>query len=187
LVKNMSRVGKKLVSVPEGVNLSFEDKVIRVSGPKGETTVSKPDSITIRKKGDGYLIERKDDSKLSRSLHGTVQRILVNAINGVSQGWSRKLELVGAGYRARMDGNSLVLAIGFSHPVKFDPPQGIEFSLEENKIVVSGVDKQKVGKIASEIRAVRPPDPYKAKGVKYEGEHVRRKAGKAAKAGASLK
>ena len=110
-----------------------------------------------------------------------------NAINGVSQGWSKKLELVGAGYRARMDGNSLVLAIGFSHPVKFDPPQGIEFSLEENKIVVSGVDKQKVGKIASEIRAVRPPDPYKAKGVKYEGEHVRRKAGKAAKAGASLK
>lgn len=179
----MSRVGKKPVKVAEGVSLSFEDKVVRVLGPKGEMAISIPDAIEVKRKGDEILVERKNEDKLSKSLHGTVQRTLVNAIKGVSEGWVKRLELVGAGYRAKIEEKTLVLAIGFSHPIKVEPPDGIDFSLEENKIIISGSDRQKVGKVASEIRKIRPPDPYKAKGVRYEGEHIRRKAGKAAKAG----
>lgn len=177
----MSRVGKKSLAIPSGVLVSVEGKTVKVAGPKGELEYVLPNGIEVKIESGELIVSRKQETKFVRSLHGTIQRILSNAVQGVLGNWSKTLELVGTGYRARLEGNSLVLAIGFSHPVKLDPPAGISFTLEENKIAVSGADRHLVGQVAANIRAVRPPEPYKGKGIKYVDEYVRRKAGKAAK------
>lgn len=177
----MSRVGKKPLKIVEGVSIRVDGQTAKVCGPKGELEYTIPAGITAKVEGDELLISRDSEIKFVKSLHGTVQRVLDNAIKGTSRGWSKILELVGTGYRARLEGGSLVLAIGFSHPVKFNPPEGITFDVEENNITVSGADRHLVGQVAANVRAVRPPEPYKGKGIKYVGEYVRRKAGKAAK------
>lgn len=181
----MSRVGKKIIKVVEGVKINVEGDTAIVSGPKGELKVILPKGIAVLVDGDQVKVSRVTETKEVKSLHGSVQRTLIACMSGVSSGWSKKLELVGTGYRAKLEGGSLVLAIGFSHPVRFDPPEEISFAVEENKIIVSGIDKRLVGQIAADIRAVRPPDSYKGKGIRYEGEKVRRKPGKAAKVGAA--
>lgn len=177
----MSRVGKKPLKVKEGVTVTVDGQTVKVAGPKGELTYELPAGIGAKLEEGELLISRDSEEKFVKSLHGTMQRVLDNAQKGVTDGWSKTLELVGTGYRARLEGPSLILAIGFSHPVKFDPPEGIAFSVEENNITISGIDRQLVGQTAANIRAVRPPEPYKGKGIKYVGEYVRRKAGKAAK------
>lgn len=182
LKTNMSRVGKKPLNIPENVVVSVEGLNVKISGPKGELDCSLPAGIEVKVKDGQLLVSRLQDTKFIKSLHGTTQRVLGNALKGVLQSWEKTLELVGTGYRARLEGGALVLAIGFSHPVKFDPPEGISFSVEENKVTVSGRDRHLVGQVAANIRAVRPPEPYKGKGVRYLDEYVRRKSGKAAKA-----
>lgn len=177
----MSRVGRKPLKIAEGVTISVDGQTVTVRGPKGELEHAIPAGITAKIEGDELLISRDSEVKFVKSLHGTVQRTLDNAIKGTTLGWSKTLELVGTGYRARLEGASLILAIGFSHPVRFDPPEGITFNVEEASITVSGIDRHLVGQTAANVRAVRPPEPYKGKGIKYVGEYIRRKAGKAAK------
>ncbi len=183
----MSRITLKPIEVPQGVTVTHEGGTVRVSGPKGELSYSLSKGVEIKleegpTRGEaGKLnILRGTDSKSARSLQGTTYRLLENAIKGVTGGWSKTLEMVGTGYRATLDGTMLVLAIGFSHPVKIAAPPGIAFSIEENRITVSGIDKELVGQVSANIRAVREPEPYKGKGIKYIDEKVRRKPGKAA-------
>lgn len=180
----MSRIGKKPVEIKEGVKVTLNGNVVSVVGTRGEQTFPLPVGIKIEIKEGQIEVARENETKFVRSLHGAVARVLANMINGVGAGWTKTLELVGTGYRARVEGKDLILAIGFSHPVRFTPPEGVEFAVEESKIVISGINRQAVGQVAANIRAVRPPEPYKGKGVKYSGEYIRRKAGKAAKAGA---
>lgn len=177
----MSKIGKKPLTVAPGVSVNIEGRAVKIIGPKGELEYTLPSNIELKTEGGQLVVSRKQDIKQVRSLHGTIARILENALKGVTEGWGKTLELVGTGYRARLEGASLVLAIGFSHPVKFDPPTGISFAIEENKITISGIDRHLVGQVAANIRAVRPPEPYKGKGIRYTDEYVRRKAGKAAK------
>ena len=179
----MSRVGKKPITIPEGTKVTVDGKTVTVSASQKEIKFSVPDKIKVRADGDTMVVERTEETKNAKSLHGSIARILQNAIKGVSEGWSKTLELVGTGYRAKLEGTSLVLSMGFSHPVRIDPPEGISFVVGENKITVSGVDRHLVGQVAANVRQVRPPEPYKGKGIKYEGEVIRRKAGKAAKTG----
>jgi len=180
----MSRIGKKPLLTKEGVTLVQEDRAIRISGSKGELIVALPKNIEVSLNENEVVVTRKNNEKQTRSDHGATARLIENAIQGVSEGWNKVLELVGTGYRGRLEGNSLILAIGYSHPVKIDPPQGINFILEENKITVSGADRHLVGQTAANIRKVRRPDSYKGKGVKYQGEKLRLKPGKAAKTAA---
>lgn len=181
----MSKVGKKPILIPEGVKVEFDEKVVTVEGHLGNLQINLPQGIKAQISKDQLSVTRKDDSKKVKSLHGTVQRNIANAIAGVSQGWNRKLELVGTGYRARVEGKNLVLSVGFSHTVQIPSPQAINFDVQENIITVSGPDKHIVGQTAANIRRVRPPEPYKGKGIKYQDEILRRKAGKAAKTGAT--
>lgn len=180
----MSRIGAKAINIPEDTEVSVEGRLVKTSGPKGELEFRLPAEIEVKSEDGKILVGRKRNSKQARSLHGTVNRIIRNNLKGVSEGWSKTLELVGTGYRARLEGSALVLSIGYSHPVKVEAPEGISFSVEENKVTVSGTDKVLVGQVAANIRKVRPPEPYKGKGIKYIDEIVRRKAGKATKAGA---
>lgn len=182
----MSRITLKPIEIPDGVTITHEGRVVKVSGPKGELSYSLSKGVKIKLEESppaavGKLnLVRKTDSKSARSLQGTTYRLLENAIKGVTEGWSKTLEMIGTGYRATLDGTTLVLAIGFSHPVKIEPPLGIAFSIEENRIIVSGTDKELVGQVSANIRKVREPEPYKGKGIKYIDEKVRRKPGKAA-------
>lgn len=180
----MSRIGKKPIQIPEGINTTIESGKIVVKGPKGEITLPIALNLVVKTESGQLFVERKNESKQAKSDHGALASQLLNAIYGVTDGWSKTLELVGTGYRARLEGDALILAIGFSHPVRFEPQENIKFSVEENKIVVSGIDKHKVGQMAANVRKVRPPEVYKGKGIKYLDERVRRKAGKAAKAAA---
>lgn len=180
----MSRIGKKPVKIREGAQVTVNSNIVTVTGSRGEQTFPLPVGIKVEIKDGEILVTRENETKVVRSLHGAVARVLENMITGVTTGWSKTLELIGTGYRARIEGKDLVLAIGFSHPVRFTPPANLEFAMDEAKIVVTGIDRQVVGQIAANIRAVRPPEPYKGKGVKYSGEFIRRKAGKAAKTGA---
>lgn len=179
----MSRIGKKTIKLTDGVTVTSTTGKVVISGSKGELSLALPKGIDVLVENGEIKVSRQTDDKQAKSLHGSIQRTLVNSIEGVTSGWTKKLELVGTGYRARLEGNSLVLTIGFSHPVKIDPPSGITLSVEENKILVSGIDRHLVGQIAANIKDVRPPDSYKGKGIRYEGEKVRRKPGKAAKVG----
>lgn len=181
----MSKVGKKPILIPEGVKITLEDKSVGVEGSLGSLQIALAQGIKAQIDQDKLSVTRGDDSKKAKSLHGAIQRSIANAVVGVSQGWKRKLELVGTGYRAKVEGKNLVLSVGFSHTVQIPQVEAVNFEVQENIITVSGPDKHIVGQTAANIRRVRPPEPYKGKGIKYQDEIVRRKAGKAAKTGAT--
>ncbi len=178
----MSKIGKKPIEIPQGVEVELSRRRITVKGGKGQLSFSIPRGVMVVKKENDLVVSRVSSSKEAACLHGTVRTIVYNMIKGVTEGWKKELEIVGTGYRAEVlpDGK-LVLNVGFSHPVEIKPPADIRFVVERTKIIVEGIDKQKVGQVAAEIRAVRPPEPYKGKGIKYVDEVIRRKAGKAAK------
>jgi large subunit ribosomal protein L6 len=178
----MSRIGKLPILIPNGVSVAIEGNIIKLSGPKGTLERPIPVSLKVSVKDDLVYINTDVKSKAAKSLHGTFRAILANAAKGVSEGWLKQLELVGTGYRAELRGKDLALTVGFSHPIIVQAPEGIIFKIEKNVMTVEGIDKDLVGRIAAEIRQVKPPEPYKGKGILYLGETVRRKAGKAAKA-----
>ena len=176
----MSRIGRKPITRPDNVKVTMNDDIIIVEGPKGVLTQKIPQDISIEINDSELLVTRPSDAKNHRSLHGLTRALVANMVDGVSKGFEKKLELVGVGYRAQMQGSKLVINIGFSHPVEVEPPQGIEFEVPAaTKITIKGIDKQLVGHTAAHIRDIRKPEPYKGKGIKYEGEIIRRKAGKA--------
>lgn len=179
----MSRIGKAPILVPNGVEIGISGKSIEVKGPKGSLDFEVPGLISVRQDGDQIYVERPDDERANRALHGLTRSLINNMVIGVSEGFSKELEIIGVGYRAQAKGqSSLELQLGFSHPISVDAPEGISFDVPEpTRIIVSGVDKQIVGQVAADIRSYRKPEPYKGKGVRYLGEHVVRKAGKAAK------
>ncbi|CAM5220595.1 Large ribosomal subunit protein uL6 OS=Ureibacillus acetophenoni OX=614649 GN=rplF PE=3 SV=1 [Ureibacillus acetophenoni] len=179
----MSRVGKKPIEVPAGVTVTIaEDNTVTVKGPKGELTQSFNKDIKIEQEGNVITLTRPSESKEHRTIHGTTRALLANMVTGVSEGFSRTLELVGVGYRAQLQGKKLVLNVGYSHPVEFTPEEGLEIEVPSNtKVTIKGINKERVGALASNIRDVRPPEPYKGKGIRYEGEVVRRKEGKTGK------
>ncbi|ALC83348.1 MULTISPECIES: 50S ribosomal protein L6 [Bacillus] len=178
----MSRVGRKLLEIPSGVTVTNNNNTVTVKGPKGELTRTFHPDIEIKIEDNVLTVNRPSDHKEHRALHGTTRSLLGNMVEGVNKGFEKGLELVGVGYRASKSGNKLVLSVGYSHPVEIVPEQGIEIEVpSQTKIVVKGTDKERVGATASNIRAVRSPEPYKGKGIRYEGEMVRRKEGKSAK------
>ncbi len=181
----MSRVGKLPIPIPKGVSVNINKNAVTVKGPKGELSRDLPPEINIAEEEGRVVVTRNSDNRFHRSKHGLTRALLNNMIVGVSNGFSRQLDIEGVGYRAAMEGSKLVLNVGYSHPVVFDPPQGIKFDVPDKngrQIVVSGIDKELIGEIAARIRRTRPPEPYKGKGIRYAGEVVRRKAGKAGKA-----
>jgi large subunit ribosomal protein L6 len=178
----MSRIGRKPIDVPDGVNVTLNDTEITVKGPKGTLTRQFHKDMKVTVEGNTIIVERPSDHKLHRSLHGTTRSIIQNMVGGVTAGYTKALDLVGVGYRANKTGDKLVLNVGYSHPVEIVPESGIEFDVPaNNKIIVKGIDKELVGAMASKIRSVREPEPYKGKGIKYEGERIIRKEGKAGK------
>lgn len=181
----MSKIGQQPTLIPNGVTLEINGELISVSGPKGKLEISfKKDLLDVKIEEERIIFKPKKESKVARSVWGTTRMIVSNAVVGVTTGWKKQLELVGTGYRSEVQGNTLVLTVGYSHPIKIEAPTGITFKVEKGIISVDGIDKQIVGQVAADIRASRPPEPYKGKGVKYVGEVIRRKAGKAAKAAA---
>ncbi len=177
----MSRIGKQPIPVPSGVNIALDPGRIMVNGPLGELRQELPIRIKVEKQDDVILVTRPTERGDDRALHGLTRTLIANMVEGVTKGFEKKLQIQGVGYRAALRGTSLELNVGYSHPVVKDPPLGIEFEVPiPTEIVVKGVDKQKVGQVAAEIRKVRPPEPYKGKGIRYEGEYVRRKVGKRA-------
>jgi len=177
----MSRIGRLPISVPAGVEVKIDGSQVSVKGPKGELnhTVSAP--IELSQEDGTITVTRPDDERESRSLHGLTRTLISNMVEGVTNGFSKQLEVVGTGYRVQAKGQDLEFALGYSHPVPVKAPQGITFTVEGNKVTVAGIDKQQVGETAANIRKLRRPDPYKGKGVRYAGEQIRRKAGKAGK------
>ena len=178
----MSRIGKLPVPVPDGVDVSLDGMTVTVKGPKGELTRTMPEGVTLSRDDDGgVVVTRNGESRTERSRHGLVRTLISNMVIGVTDGYSKALELVGIGYRAAPKGSDLELQVGYSHPVTIVAPEGIAIEVPApTRVVVSGIDKVLVGQVAANIRKVRPPEPYKGKGIKYEGERIRRKAGKAA-------
>lgn len=179
----MSRIGKKILEIPAGVTLTVaEDNTVTVKGPKGELTRQFNADMSIKIEENILTVERPSEQKEHRALHGTTRALLGNMVEGVTTGFARGLELVGVGYRAQKQGKKLVLNVGYSHPVEIEPEEGIEVEVPSNtKIIVKGTSKERVGALAANIRDVRPPEPYKGKGIRYEGEYVRRKEGKTGK------
>jgi large subunit ribosomal protein L6 len=179
----MSRVGRAPISVPDGVDVTVRGREVRVAGPQGELARTLPGDITLRQENSTLLVERPDDERHNRALHGLTRSLVNNMVAGVTTGFTKELEIVGVGYRANARGpNQLELALGFSHPVRVDAPEGISFEVPApTRIMVRGIDKELVGQVAATIRMIRKPEPYKGKGVRYRGERVVRKAGKAAK------
>jgi large subunit ribosomal protein L6 len=177
----VSRIGRKPVEIPKGVTVSLKDGVVTVKGPKGELNEKVHPDINVEVKDRQILLTRKSDEIKFRSLHGLWRALIQNMIIGVTEGFSKKLEIVGVGYRAEMKGTRLNLLLGYSHPILFAAPDGIKIEAPtQTSILISGIHKQLVGLVAAKLRSFRPPEPYKGKGVKYEGEYIRRKAGKAA-------
>ncbi|KDA07078.1 50S ribosomal protein L6 [Microbacterium sp. CH12i] len=178
----MSRIGRLPIEIPSDVTISVDGRKVAVKGPKGELTLNVASPIEVAIEDNQVVVARPDDERESRSLHGLTRTLINNNIIGVTQGYTKGLEVVGTGYRVQQKGNSVEFALGFSHPVLIDPPAGITFTVEgTNKLTVSGIDKQAVGEAAANIRKIRKPEPYKGKGVRYAGENVRRKAGKSGK------
>jgi len=176
----VSRIGRKPISLPAGVEVKVDGNVVTVKGPKGQLTQAIPEDISVILEDGVLRVERPSDAKNHRALHGLSRALLANMVTGVVSGFQKKLEMVGVGYRAQMQGKKLVINIGFSHPVEVEAPAGIEFEVPApTQILVKGIDKQLVGNTAAHIRAIREPEPYKGKGIKYENEVIRRKAGKA--------
>jgi large subunit ribosomal protein L6 len=178
----MSRIGKKPVPVPAGVEISIDGQTVAVKGPKGSLRRTFTDRVDLTIEEGTVLVARKDDARESRALHGLSRALLANMVIGVADGFRRELSIVGVGYRAALKGSGLELQLGFSHPVQVPAPDGISFEVPEpTRVIVSGIDKEQVGQVAADIRKLRPPEPYKGKGVRYINEQVRRKAGKAGK------
>ena len=178
----MSRIGKRPIPIPVKVTISIDGQHVSVKGPKGELTRTLPDEAILEQVGDTLIVRRRDDSRVARQRHGLCRTLVSNMVEGVSQGFQKRLEIQGVGYRAQVQGKTLTMSLGYSHPIQFNPPDGIQFAVESNtNVIVSGIDKEIVGNMAAQIRAARPPEPYKGKGVRYAGEAVRRKAGKAGK------
>ena len=179
----MSRIGKLPISIPAGVKIKIEKSAVQVEGPKGKLEQSFDSSMTIEEKEGRIVISRPSDSRRHKAVHGLTRALLNNMVVGVSNGFSKTLQIEGVGYRAEMKGKTLVLSVGYSHPVPFEPPKDVQFAVENRSktIIISGIDKQVVGELAAKIRKTRPPEPYKGKGIRYDGEYIRRKAGKAGK------
>jgi large subunit ribosomal protein L6 len=178
----VSRIGKQPIPVPSGVEVKIDGSTVTVTGPKGTLTQTFQPAMQLAMEDGVLTVTRPNDERTNRSLHGLTRTLLANMVTGVSEGFHKKLEIVGVGYRAELKGSDIQLALGFSHPVLVKAEPGITFEVPANtKITVLGIDKQRVGQVAAEIRGWRPPEPYKGKGVRYEGEHVRRKVGKTAK------
>jgi large subunit ribosomal protein L6 len=179
----MSRIGKQPIPVPGGVDITIDGQHLSVKGPKGSLELAVAEPITVSRSDDGtILVARPDDERRSRSLHGLSRTLVANLITGVTEGYTTKMEIFGVGYRVQQKGSNLEFALGYSHPVIIEPPEGITFAVESpTKFSVTGIDKQKVGQISAVIRRLRRPDPYKGKGVRYEGEQIRRKVGKTGK------
>ncbi len=180
----MSRVGKLPIRLPKGVEAKIDGRHITVKGPKGELERTVPSGMTLSLEDGLIRVGRPSDEAKHRALHGLTRSLVANMVTGVDSGYERRLEIHGVGYRAEQKGRNLSLTVGFSHPVEVVPPEGVKLSLESPTLIrVEGIDKEKVGQMAAEIRKIRPPEPYKGKGIRYQGEHVRRKAGKATVAG----
>ncbi|MHC0551214.1 50S ribosomal protein L6 [Salinicoccus sp. CNSTN-B1] len=178
----MSRVGKRIIEIPSDVTVEINDNTVSVKGPKGELVNTFNEKMTYELEDNTLQVVRPNDSKENRTNHGTTRALINNMIVGVSQGFAKELELVGVGYRAQMQGNKLVLSVGLSHPVEFEPSEDLTITVEGNtNVKVEGINKESVGALASKIRAVRPPEPYKGKGIRYKGELVRQKEGKTGK------
>ena len=178
----MSRIGNKVITVPAGVEVNIVDNFATVKGPKGELKQQFNKDMTFNIEGSEITVVRPSDSKRHRTVHGTTRAILANMVEGVSAGFKKELELIGVGYRAQMQGKKLVLSVGYSHPVEFEEIEGITLGVEGNtKVSIEGINKEVVGQYAAKVRAVRPPEPYKGKGIRYVGEYVRRKEGKTGK------
>lgn len=178
---NMSRIGKKLIKLPEQVGVNLAGQRLTISGLKGTLEFTLPKNMKLIKKEEDLTVESLNKSRQGKALHGLTRAVVANMVKGVSEGFRKELELSGVGYRAQVEGDILNLNIGFSHPVRFKAPSGISLTVRENRIIIEGADKQLVGDVTSKIRRLRPPEPYKGKGIKYLGEKIRRKAGKAAK------
>jgi len=179
----MSRVGRSPITVPSSVTVTLSGDTVNVKGPQGSLERQLPEGITIAQEGDTLVVSRPDDERRHRALHGLSRSLVANMVSGVTEGFSKELEIVGVGYRATAQGpGAIELALGFSHPVRVSAPEGITFEVPQpTRIIVRGIDKEKVGQVAADIRKIRKPEPYKGKGVRYAGERVMRKAGKAAK------
>lgn len=178
----MSRIGNKVITIPAGVEVNLDDNFATVKGPKGELKQQFDKDMTFNVEGNEITVVRPSDSKRHRTVHGTTRAILANMVEGVSAGFKKELELIGVGYRAQMQGKKLVLSVGYSHPVEFEEIEGIKLGVEGNtKVSIEGINKEVVGQYAAKVRAVRPPEPYKGKGIRYVGEYVRRKEGKTGK------
>lgn len=178
----MSRIGNKLVEIPAGVTVTQEGNTVTVKGPKGELTETFNSLITMNVEGSTVTFSRPNEDKFTKAIHGTTRALFNNMVIGVSEGFRKELDLVGVGYRAQLQGNKLVLNVGYSHPVEFTAAEGITIEVPSNtRVAISGADKDKVGELAAKIRGVRPPEPYKGKGIKYVGEVIRRKEGKTGK------
>ncbi|HKX76582.1 MAG TPA: 50S ribosomal protein L6 [Acidimicrobiia bacterium] len=178
----MSRVGKKPIPIPSGVEVEISGQTVAVKGPRGQLHRTVSDRVDLKLEDGVLTLERRDESRESRALHGLFRALLANAVTGVAEGFSRELSIVGVGYRAALKGSDLEMQLGFSHPVTVPAPDGISFEVPEpTRVIISGIDKEQVGQVAADIRKLRPPEPYKGKGVRYANEVVRRKAGKAGK------
>lgn len=180
----MSKIGKQPINLPQDVSVDVSGSIVTVKGTRGALDLNIPRKITLKinKEDNELIVEAKDSDKKTKALHGTIRSILANMVHGVTEGWTKTLELVGTGYRVELKQDTLVITVGYSHPVEYKAPEGINFSVEKLNITVEGIDKELVGLVAAQIRSIRPPEPYKGKGIKYQDEQVRRKAGKAVKA-----
>lgn len=177
----MSRIGKKPIAIPQGVTVKLEDSKIVITGPIGTLEQALPEQVTVKIEDNNIIVERNNEEKFTRQMHGTIRSLIANMVVGVEKGYEKKLKIVGIGYKASLDGETLVLNVGYSHPVHITPLEGVKITVASpTQIVVTGTDKQKVGETAAQIRAVRKPEPYLGKGIAYVGEHIRRKEGKKA-------
>jgi len=177
----MSRIGKLPVKIPSGVTVKIDGNHIAVKGPRGELSRTLPAEMTVAQQDDTIVVSRPSDETLHKSLHGLSRTLVANMVEGVTKGYTRQLEIIGVGYKAEVKPYGLLLALGYSHPIEVRAPEGIKLTAPQpTQVTIEGADKEKVGQVAAEIRLLRPPEPYKGKGIKYAGEHIRRKAGKAA-------
>lgn len=175
----MSRIGKLPVEIPSGVTITVDNDVIVVKGPKGELSEAKLPNVEVTVEENQLVVTRKDDEKISRAQHGLMRSLIQNMVTGVTNGFEKKLEVSGVGFKVALQGNKLVLNLGFSHPIEYEAPEGVTLAVDKMTITVSGISKQQVGQVAADIRKFKKPEPYKAKGITYQGEYVIRKAGKA--------
>lgn len=178
----MSRIGKRPIPIPAKVSVAIDGRLVSVKGPKGELSRELPSGVVVTQEDGNIIVSRADESRLARQRHGLSRTLVANLVEGVDSGFQKRLEIIGVGYRAQVQGTTLILNVGYSNPVQIEPPEGIQFVVENNtNVIVSGISKEVVGNTAARIRAVRPPEPYKGKGIRYAGEVVLRKAGKTGK------